>query len=364
MKNLKLLFVLALVISTVSTSIAGKIGGNVTRFGVDTGVDIDLLLGSGLLRWNDGTSQLQSSNDGVIFTDIGSTTITDPVEFNSVSNPGAEVDTAGWSAYADAAATTPVDGTGGAPTTTLTRITSSQLRGIGSFRLTKDAANRQGEGGSIDFTIDGVDLSRELEIIFEHKEDANYADDDIQVFIFNVDTPGFIPTNQQNLKDGVTEFRAKFTADAVDTNYRLIFHIASVNVTAYTLDFDNVRVRPVVLNTATTPDIAGVSLFSFRLDWQGTGVPIVGSDPSLSVLSLVDTATGHVTINFDTDIVGTNEKFCTCTTIENSSFTCTQVTTGVVTTVIAYRIFMSDTAVLTDPDSAGEGIIVRCDTSK
>jgi hypothetical protein len=73
---------------------------------------------------------------------------------NYIENPDAEVDTSGWTTYADAAGESPVDGTGGSPTTTFTRTTTDPLIGTGSFLLSKDAANRQGEGFSYDFTIE------------------------------------------------------------------------------------------------------------------------------------------------------------------------------------------------------------------
>jgi len=59
---------------------------------------------------------------------------------NYISNPDFESTTTGWAVYADAAATTPVDGTGGSANITLTRSTSSPLRGTANGLITKDAA--------------------------------------------------------------------------------------------------------------------------------------------------------------------------------------------------------------------------------
>ena len=68
---------------------------------------------------------------------------------NHITNPDSEANLDDWNTYFDAADTRPVDGTGGSPNVVLSRITSGQLRGNGSFRVAKDAVNRQGEGVSI-----------------------------------------------------------------------------------------------------------------------------------------------------------------------------------------------------------------------
>ena len=82
---------------------------------------------------------------------------------NYISNPNAEASTSGWSTYADAAQPTPVNGTGGSANITLARSTSNPLRGSGSFLLTKDAVNRQGNGVSTDFSIERADRDWETE---------------------------------------------------------------------------------------------------------------------------------------------------------------------------------------------------------
>ena len=68
---------------------------------------------------------------------------------NFVENGFGIEDVDGWAAYADAAGATPVDGTGGSPTTTVTRTTSAPLIGDASILLTKPASDVQGEGCGI-----------------------------------------------------------------------------------------------------------------------------------------------------------------------------------------------------------------------
>jgi len=116
---------------------------------------------------------------------------------NYIENPDAESSTAGWATYADAAASRPVDGTGGSPNVTWTRSTSSPLRGVASFLFTKDAANRQGQGASYDLTIDSADQARVLQISFDYEiASGTYSggtsstDSDLIVYIYRTTATG------------------------------------------------------------------------------------------------------------------------------------------------------------------------------
>ena len=155
-----------------------------------------------------------------------------------------------WVTYADAAATTPVDGTGGSATATFTRNTTTPLRQTGDFKLTVDAVNRQGNGASVDFIVDRADRNKVLGIWMDiDATDANYADDDLQVFIYDKDTSTLItpysPANAHKIKGNKYRFRCAFSpADTSSANYRLIIHVASTNATGYSVYFDNFEVGP------------------------------------------------------------------------------------------------------------------------
>jgi hypothetical protein len=169
-----------------------------------------------------------------------------PKWFNYVANGSASNDTAGWSTYADAAGTTPVDGTGGSPNVTWTRSTSSPLRGLASFVLTKDAANRQGQGVSYDFTIDTADKAKPLYVSFTYLPDTNYADDDIRVWLYDVTNAVLIQPAPYLLKDvlNAEKWSGVFQTASNSTSYRLIVHIGSTNASAYTVKFDDLRISP------------------------------------------------------------------------------------------------------------------------
>lgn len=174
------------------------------------------------------------------------------------SNPDAEADTSGWATYADAAASSPVDGTGGSPSSTFTRSTSSPLRGTASFLWTKSAANRQGEGFSYGFTIDASDKAKVLQISFDYLvSSGTYADSDMTIWIYDVTNAALIQPAGYTIQNAAVSMKqlATFQSASNSTSYRLIVHTASTSASAYTLQFDNFSVGPqVVTNGAAVSD--------------------------------------------------------------------------------------------------------------
>lgn len=163
------------------------------------------------------------------------------------SNPDAEADTSGWSTYADAAAATPVDGTGGAPSSTWTRSTTTPLRGSASFLWTKTAVNRQGEGVSYDFTIDSTDQAKVIAVTFDYKvASGTYADSGLTVYIYDVTNATVIQPAGYSIVSASVSMKqtATFQTASNSTSYRLIIHTASTSAVAYTMQFDNFNVSP------------------------------------------------------------------------------------------------------------------------
>jgi hypothetical protein len=169
-------------------------------------------------------------------------------EINYCENSDADTGTDGWAAYADAAATTPADGTGGSPTAAISRVEATSLRDDAHFRLTKDDDDRQGEGLSYDFTIDEADQGRMLRISFDYIASANYAADDVHVWIYDVTNTALIAVTPFKLEGTSNndnhQFVGLFQAAIDSTSYRLILHISTTNENSYTFDFDNVRIGP------------------------------------------------------------------------------------------------------------------------
>jgi hypothetical protein len=164
---------------------------------------------------------------------------------NYISSPDAEAGVIGWTTYADAASTIPVDGTGGAPTITWTRNTSNPIRGAADFAFTKDAANRQGQGASFDFTIAATDCNKTFKISFDYNTSAaNYVEGDMRLYVYDVTSATIISPISFSIPKGVGTRTTQFqTTNSV--NYRLIIHFSrSNNVAALTVNFDNFIVSP------------------------------------------------------------------------------------------------------------------------
>lgn len=166
---------------------------------------------------------------------------------NFVVNPGAELGKSGWTTYADAAATSPVDGTGGAASSTYVSSTSSPLIGSASFLWTHSAANRQGEGFSYNFTIDTASKGKVLQGSFEYSiASGTFADDDLSVWIYDVTNATLIQPAPYKIKNHALaseRFPFEFQASSSSTSYRLIVHVATSTATAYTAKFDNFKIN-------------------------------------------------------------------------------------------------------------------------
>lgn len=172
---------------------------------------------------------------------------------NYVANSGFEINVTGYAAYADAAGTSPVNGTGGSPTVTITRTTSSPLMQTASGLFTKDAANRQGEGFSYDFTIDSGVAAQGLPCTIQayYKiASGTYASGDMTVWIYDVTNSVVIqPSASSILNASVPQnIQCEFQPAVNSTSYRLIFHVTTTSASAYTLQFDNIRVSPNTYN--------------------------------------------------------------------------------------------------------------------
>lgn len=174
-----------------------------------------------------------------------------------VTNGTFDINDDGVAVYADAAGATPVDGTGGSATLTAARTTTNPLRGDGSLLLTKDAANRQGEGASIAFTLArGYRNARQrISFAYEVKSGtfAAGSSSDLRVYVYDVTNGDLITPSQTTIDSQSGVFLATF--DATDSeSYRLIFHVATTSTAAFTIALDDIEVGPnqVVLGPAVS----------------------------------------------------------------------------------------------------------------
>lgn len=233
------------------------------------------------------TSQLFAGTETIVKASIVEGQAT---KKNYVANSHFEKNTVGYTTYKDAAATRPADGTGGSPTQlTISRTTSSPLAGEGSLLLTKAAANAQGEGVGIPFTIDSADKAKLLQIDFDYAVDSgtfaagsSSADSDLIVYLFDVTNGALIePVNFRLNASSSLSYKqsASFQASATSTSYRLIFHVATTSASAWALKIDNISVSPLVTS-------AGGAVSTAKL--SGSTSTINNSGHSLITFTTVD----------------------------------------------------------------------------
>jgi len=253
---------------------------NLTKSGASTNPKI---------KWANSSSKLQFSNDGTNFKDLGSGS---GVKNLVIDNQGdAEAaGTTGWACYADAAGTSPVDGTGGSPNITFTQSTSSPLVGTGSFLFTKDAANRQGQGCAYQFSVDTAYKAKVLQIEFEYlvssgtfAAGSSTTDGDMTVWVYDVTNSTLIQPSTYKVYSNSTSLTAKvvsnFQTSATGSTYRLILHAGSTSASAYALKIDEVKVSPSVYTygspitdwVAYTPTLSSFTNTSTTGRWRRVG---------------------------------------------------------------------------------------------
>lgn len=162
--------------------------------------------------------------------------------------------------YADAAATRPVDGTGGSPTVTTSVTSTSPLNGLKSYLLTKPASNTQGQGWAVPFTVDLAYRAKSLKISADFiinsgtfvagSNGLSPTDGDLIWYIYDVTNSQLIePSNIKMFSQdtGIADkFEATFQTSVSGSSYRLIAHCASTSALAYEIKIDNVTVSPQV----------------------------------------------------------------------------------------------------------------------
>jgi hypothetical protein len=157
-------------------------------------------------------------------------------------NRNFEATVGAWLAYADAAQATPVDGTGGSPVLTVTRTTTTPLNGVASLLLTKDAANRQGNGGSVLLDVAPAYRGKPLKLQFAYEASANFSyanqASDVQVFIYDVTNAQVLQPNSIFL-DGSGFYSGSIQLPTNTAQIRVILHVATVSALAWTLEADD-----------------------------------------------------------------------------------------------------------------------------
>jgi hypothetical protein len=170
---------------------------------------------------------------------------------NNTDDRDLEGSVGNWLAFANTVAgSLPDNGmTGGTPSVTCTRSTSSPLDKTASLLITKGASNRQGDGCSVVYNVQPAYQGSTATITFPlNIVSGSLAQGDVKVFVYNVTKSTLItPFNNDVLANGT--LTATFPLTAVDASpvnhqYRLGIYFASTAATAVTLKADNFSVSP------------------------------------------------------------------------------------------------------------------------
>lgn len=286
----------------------------------DTTANLDALTDTAALLAYDTTLAKPVYNNGSGWAAIGGGASTG-VNHIEGDDYNFETSIGNWTEFDDGAVTIPVDGTGGtASNLTTSRNTTTPLTGTADLKWVMAAANGIGEGTAVAFTVDRGYYANAHTIRFlVDASDANYADDDVIVYIYDVTNSALIqPSNYQIKASSFTqEHVCEFQTSATGASYRLILMQSSTNATGYTLYFTNFRVGPssaVYASPVTdwesyNPTVTNISTSTNNGYWRRVGdqmeinLYIVTSSAASGTIS-VDIPSGH-TIDYNKLPIGT-----------------------------------------------------------
>jgi len=153
----------------------------------------------------------------------------------------------GWNTYKDAAAATPADGTGGSPTViTISRNTTTPLRGVADLKISKAASNGQGEGVSIDVTVpSGYQYGYKGEItLLVNTNTANYTAGDFAIYVYDITNSTLITPSVTAIPKIKNQWSISWDSSATGSQYRLIFHCTTTSTSAYDIYIDDIIFGP------------------------------------------------------------------------------------------------------------------------
>lgn len=201
---------------------------------------------------------------------------------DNTDNVDAEVSVGSWVAFADAAAATPVDLTGGSPTVTIARTTTAGevLDGTASFKVVKDAANRQGEGASCTFNIPPAYQGKLCSINIPYKiSSGSISTGDLGIYVYDVTNSALITPIANGVSGTQGTVVCFFTATAsagtpANQQYRVGFYFQTTSTTAVTFEFDDVQIGP--QTTVYSPSISDWQIYTPTLTGVGTTTNVAG----------------------------------------------------------------------------------------
>lgn len=209
---------------------------------------------------------------------------------DKTDNYNAEATVGDWAAYADAAATTPVDMTGGSPNTTITRDTTNEINGVASFKMTvSSGATRQGEGVSCLVNIPTAYRGQALTLSFPYTTSGTISASDFVPYAYDVTNSVLIaPTVVSGISGSSGRVVCTLITNTSTAQIRVGLHIARAsNTGAVDVYFDDVVLAPDIAQAnvpmsdwqSYTPTFTGFGTVSTQSFWWrrvGDSVEITG----------------------------------------------------------------------------------------
>lgn len=225
----------------------------------------------------DTTTATVKYDDGVNLNEIGSGSGAGRVNFLSGDSANFKNTVGNWATFDDGAVSTPVDLTGGSASV-LSATRSTAFDSTGGMRISHTAADGQGEGVSVALaTIESKYFASVMDIEFTYKSSSTYADDKLEVWIYDVTNATLIQPSSYKIKASLvpSKFKAQFQTSATGTSYRVGFFCPNTTATAYDFDLDDVVVGPSIYNYGMpgydpkdyTPTLAGLGTGSATVNY-------------------------------------------------------------------------------------------------
>lgn len=175
------------------------------------------------------------------------------LSLNREFNPNARFSIGNAVAFADAAGTAPVDGTGGAPSVTITRTVSSPLDGVASYLFTKDAVNRQGEGFSTDIVLQASDATKVFTLKYDYQittgtytgYQTGTSFSDLTCWVYDVTNSVMYQVQGYQVDGAVSttnqySFQGSWQCPVGCLTARVIWFLGNTSATAFTARFNNI----------------------------------------------------------------------------------------------------------------------------
>lgn len=249
------------------------------------------------------------------------------IVLNRNDNPNASSTVLPFVAFADAAGTAPVDGTGGAPTVTIARSTSSPLEETSTFLFTKTAANSQGQGFSADLTLQPDDATKVFTLSFDYQittgtytgYQALPSFSDLTLWVYDVTNSVMYQITPFQLDGTVSStnqysFQGSWQVPVGCLSARVIWFIGNTGASAFTAKFNNIsfgrmpRAQGVATSSGSyTPTITGVGTaasVSFNYSQVGGRLWINGDFTTGTVAATVCTFSLPAGFQIDTTVMG------------------------------------------------------------